>query len=1097
MTDGVRPDVGRVLDGLRDFQRETVEYVFNRLYGDDDPTDRFLIADEVGLGKTFVARGVTARAVDCLWDDVERIDVVYICSNADIARQNISRLKLPGTEQVALASRITLLPTQVHDLKRNRLNFVSFTPGTSLDPKSSLGRLDERALLYLLLQRAWGLSGRRAGPKNVLQGAAGRGSFEDSVAWLGRERGRHIDVSLADQFARELERHDRDEQTRGVPGLRDRFDDLCERMSRRRDYRRIPEAERADRAALVSELRAELAATCVTALEPDLVILDEFQRFKYVLQGDDPAAQLARDLFTWKDEQSNARARVLLLSATPYKMYTLAHEVTEDDHHRDFLSTLDFLHAHDHERTDDLRVLLVEYKRELLTQSGPSLARLRELRDEIERRLARVVSRTERLGATTDRNGMLEQKEAAALELTASDVDTYLALQRMARALKHPDVTEYWKSSPYVLNFMDTYQLKKRFAGALNDPVAAKELAQITGAADQELMLAWDRVTRYEEIAPANARMRAFLQDVVGRGAWRALWVPPSLPYYELGGPYADSALKGLSKRLVFSSWQLVPKAIATLVTYAAEAEIMRAFEEGPVNTPEARERRARLLDFRLDDGRPASMPVLGMLYPSPTLARACDPLELAREFSGHGRRASTAEALAWAEGRVGELLEAELPVAEGESRTPDEAWYWAAPLLIDVASAPGPTRSWWDEPNLSTIWSDGEEGDSEDSRWSDHVEHARRLLRGELELGRKPEDLARVVALQALAGPGVAALRALSRVTGDADGLEDSDVRDAAARVAWGLRSLFNLPEVTALLRVDDRRTPYWRKVLGYSLEGGLQSLLDEYAHVLVESLGMAGKGRADVVNVMAEEMQDALTLRGTRLGMDEVAIDGDQGIELHRHTMRAQFAVRFGEERGDDGSVTRVGQVRKAFNSPFWPFVLASTSVGQEGLDFHVYCHSVVHWNLPSNPVDLEQREGRVHRYKGHAVRKNLALQHGDVVLADGGTTDPWTAMFEKGEQDRKPGDNDLVPYWIYAVEGGAKIERHVPALPLSRDLVRYEALRRSLVVYRMAFGQSRQEDLVSYLLTRFSDEDAERLIDELRIDLSPPAVAAKQTS
>lgn len=48
---------------------------------------------------------------------------------------------------------------------------------------------------------------------------------------------------------------------------------------------------------------------------------------------------------------------------------------------------------------------------------------------------------------------------------------------------------------------------------------------------------------------------------------------------------------------------------------------------------------------------------------------------------------------------------------------------------------------------------------------------------------------------------------------------------------------------------------------------------------------------------------------------------------------------------------------------------------SRSEEGLDFHRYCHAVVHWNLPSNPIDLEQREGRVHRYKGHAVRKNVA--------------------------------------------------------------------------------------------------------------------------
>ena len=32
-----------VLGRLKDFQLRTVEYVFDRLYGDDDPTRRFLI----------------------------------------------------------------------------------------------------------------------------------------------------------------------------------------------------------------------------------------------------------------------------------------------------------------------------------------------------------------------------------------------------------------------------------------------------------------------------------------------------------------------------------------------------------------------------------------------------------------------------------------------------------------------------------------------------------------------------------------------------------------------------------------------------------------------------------------------------------------------------------------------------------------------------------------------------------------------------------------------------------------------------------------------------------------------------------------------
>ena len=52
------------LSRLKDFQRRTVDYVFRRMYLDESPALRFLVADEVGLGKTLVARGVIARALD-------------------------------------------------------------------------------------------------------------------------------------------------------------------------------------------------------------------------------------------------------------------------------------------------------------------------------------------------------------------------------------------------------------------------------------------------------------------------------------------------------------------------------------------------------------------------------------------------------------------------------------------------------------------------------------------------------------------------------------------------------------------------------------------------------------------------------------------------------------------------------------------------------------------------------------------------------------------------------------------------------------------------------------------------------------------------
>ena len=157
---------------------------------------------------------------------------------------------------------------------------------------------------------------------------------------------------------------------------------------------------------------------------------------------------------------------------------------------------------------------------------------------------------------------------------------------------------------------------------------------------------------------------------------------------------------------------------------------------------------------------------------------------------------------------------------------------------------------------------------------------------------------------------------------------------------------------------------------------------MLDEYAHLLKESLGITAAPVSEMAEKITAEIIAALTLRTASLRVDEItAPPYAREVNLESQPMHVRFAMRFGDDRYDEellpgtggsSAGTRKERVRAAFNSPFWPFVLVSTSVGQEGLDFHHYCHAVTHWNLPSNPVDLEQREGRIHRYKGHAVRK-----------------------------------------------------------------------------------------------------------------------------
>ncbi|MGO9960893.1 MAG: hypothetical protein ACLP50_33780 [Solirubrobacteraceae bacterium] len=382
----------RVLAGLKDFQRATVDHAVDRLYGVADSSRRFLVADEVGLGKTLVARGVAARAIERLRrDGVKRVDIVYVCSNGEIAAQNVRKLDVTGSGST-IASRLTLLAKQVKDLRQQQLNIVALTPGTSFEQTSSAGTAEERVLLYALLRRAWGLGGG-AGPLNVLQATTRTAAkFRQAVADFDP---REIDAGIAEQFAAALATRELAERTAGYETIRERFERSCQEFARVRKH--IPQEQRARRNALIGELRGLLAAACVKALEPDLVILDEFQRFKHLLAADNDseAASLARALFNWSRPGTDEHARVLMLSATPYRSLTVAGDGGGDDHHADFLATVSFL-ANGGDAANSLRGLLASYQAELYAVEPQSSQRLRNVGEQIEALLSRYMSRTER-----------------------------------------------------------------------------------------------------------------------------------------------------------------------------------------------------------------------------------------------------------------------------------------------------------------------------------------------------------------------------------------------------------------------------------------------------------------------------------------------------------------------------------------------------------------------------------------------------------------------------------------------------------------------------------------------------------------------------
>ncbi len=82
-----------------------------------------------------------------------------------------------------------------------------------------------------------------------------------------------------------------------------------------------------------------------------------------------------------------------------------------------------------------------------------------------------------------------------------------------------------------------------------------------------------------------------------------------------------------------------------------------------------------------------------------------------------------------------------------------------------------------------------------------------------------------------------------------------------------------------------------------------------------------------------------------------------------------------------------------------------------------------------------------------------------------------------------------NDIVPYWVFD-EGEARIERRIPLLPFSKEVQRLETLKRGLVLYRLVFGQPRQEELIAFLAANLGESEIYEAARTLPISLEPPA-------
>jgi hypothetical protein len=1046
MTNDSLFEPAEILRSLKDFQVRTVRHAFRRLYECHHSSRRFLVADEVGLGKTLVARGIIAKTIRHLQEqNAKRIDIVYVCSNAAIAQQNVNKLNVTGLQEYSVATRLTLLPLELRNLNSRKLNFVSFTPGVAFELSNGTGARRERMLLYRVLMSLPNID--RSGLRNLMQvGVTTKRWRQDIKEPLEYEQ------SLMAEFVRHVVEN---------ATVSDELYDLCNRFHRHRES--WPSELKTRRNALIGELRQLLARDCLKALQPDLVILDEFQRFKNLLGDDTAAGQLAQQLMNYEG------VRVLMLSATPYKMLTMYGE--EENHYEDFLQTLSFLFKND-KHLAKLREALERYRQALYSSADSGTG----ASDELRKILLRVMVRTERVPSTRDRDAMVKSPPVETT-LKPEDLHRASALDQLTTAIGAQEAIEYWKSAPYLLNFMKGYKLKVQFEAHLD----SKSLAAPMAAMEPHL-LSKQQIQRYEAIDPGNSRLRALVDHTLSNEEWRKLWLPPSLPYVS---SKSDEQLNGMTKSLVFSTWNVVPDVIASVCSYHAERE--RVLLAGSVDYFDLHEVRNQLLVFRKTGDRVESMSTLMMLYPSPILARKVDPMMIAYKnkeaLSAEGMRNEAHSLLAPLAGRMTRIRH-----QKADNRA-DQAWYWAALGTWDNRKF-DEVRDWAAATQGWRSLLHKKRGTTDSSLFTEHVDHFVGGMDGDVPLGELPKDFHDVLTDMALGSPAICAARALRRVAPDL-ALGSPEILQASANIAEGFRSLFNSPDVRSL--IEKEGVPYWRQVLRHCAENDLQSVLDEYIHSLKESLGLMDIPSDKTVKEISLTIRSVLSLRTSNLEMDDIARN-DGKIEITKHKIRCRYALRFGDINDDsEQELQRAGIVREAFNSPFRPFTLASTSVGQEGLDFHTYCHRVWHWNLPRNPVDMEQREGRVNRYKGHAVRKNVARAVGlNGLAADWHRGhDPWKAMFEIARRRIKnsgSGVSELTPFWVFDdVSNPSQVERLVPLPPFSSENAKYKALKKSLVVYRLAFGQPRQEDLLEHLADTLDDEAIDRLLTR-QLNLSP---------
>lgn len=174
------------------------------------------------------------------------------------------------------------------------------------------------------------------------------------------------------------------------------------------------------------------------------------------------------------------------------------------------------------------------------------------------------------------------------------------------------------------------------------------------------------------------------------------------------------------------------------------------------------------------------------------------------------------------------------------------------------------------------------------------------------------------------------------------------------------------------ALLRLDH---PFIDLYLGWlgaqrdDARASTKALVDRLVVVFERQGADTGFGTGSILRNLAEAWEQIAKTNFSEFLKGINQIDRARWrLEIQRHFARLPVEWASGQNTDSRAAIAR------RFRMPGYPMVLIATSVLQEGEDLHVCCDRVTHFGISGSPIGIEQKNGRVDRIGSRAQRRLL---------------------------------------------------------------------------------------------------------------------------